>query len=30
MPVKIGAVAPSSGSTSKPKPKWADANEFLI
>ena len=26
----MGAVAPSSGSTSEPKPKWVDANEFLI
>ena len=30
MPVRTGAVAPSSGSSSDPKPKWADANEFLI
>ena len=29
-PVKMGAVAPSSGSTKAPKPKWVDANEFLI
>ena len=30
MPIRTGAVAPSSGSSSNPKPKWADANEFLI
>jgi len=31
MPVDTGgANAPSSGSSSDPKPKWADANEFLI
>ena len=31
MPVETGgANAPSSGSSSDPKPKWADANEFLI
>ena len=30
MPVRTGAVAPSSGSSGDPKPKWADANEFLI
>ena len=31
MPVDTGgANAPSSGSSSEPKPKWADANEFLI
>ena len=30
MPVRTGAVAPSSGSSSDQKPKWADANEFLI
>ncbi|MDA9240858.1 hypothetical protein OAC35_00990 [Flavobacteriaceae bacterium] len=30
MPIRTGAVAPSSGSSSDPKPKWANANEFLI
>ena len=31
MPVETGgANAPSSGSSSDPKPKWANANEFLI
>ena len=30
MPVETGAVAPTTGFTKTPKPKWADANEFLI
>ena len=30
MPVVTGAVAPSSGSNKAQKPKWAEANEFLI
>ena len=30
MPVETGATAPSTGFTKVPKPKWADASEFLI
>ena len=30
MPVETGASAPTTGFTKTPKPKWADANEFLI
>ena len=30
MPVVTGAVVPSSGSNKAQKPKWAEANEFLI
>ena len=30
MPVETGAVAPTTGFTKTQKPKWADANEFLI
>ena len=30
MPVETGAVAPTTGFTKIPKPKWADASEFLI
>ena len=29
MPVETGAVAPTTGFTKTPKPKWADANEFF-
>ena len=30
MPVETGAAAPTTGFTKVPKPKWADASEFLI
>ena len=30
MPVETGATAPTTGFTKVPKPKWADASEFLI
>jgi hypothetical protein len=30
MPVETGAAAPTTGFTKIPKPKWADASEFLI
>ena len=30
MPVETGATAPPTGFTKVPKPKWADASEFLI
>jgi hypothetical protein len=30
MPVETGAVAPTTGFSKTPKPKWAEASEFLI
>ena len=30
MPVETGAVAPTTGFTKTPMPKWTEANEFLI
>jgi hypothetical protein len=30
MPVTSGAIAPATGSSKAPNPKWSDANEFLI
>ena len=30
MPVETGAVAPTTGFTKTPTPKWTEANEFLI
>ena len=30
MPVETGAAAPTTGFSKIPKPKWADASEFLI